>query len=419
MRVLARVRILTAALVAVAPLYPSAADSLLQRGDRVAVVGDSITQQAKYSRFIEAYLMACTPQLELQVMQLGWSGETAAGFVRRMERDLVLWRPDVATLCYGMNDGGWRSYADWIGKEYDGAMRAIVGRLVGLDCTVIVGAPGVVDTDTFRWQPDEVNDKLARLGTFGEQVATDFRMPFADVHRQMMDAMIAAKAEYGPAYHVAGSDGVHPAQNGHLIMACAFLRAMELDGHIGTFSLDWKGTSAASPGHELLTWKDGRARIRSERYPFCFEGEPADPAGTLGMTPFIPFNEELNRFMLVVTNLPVQEVDVQWGRLTQRVTAAELGEGINLAALFPENPFSRPFRNVQAAVLRKQTFETYWVHGKYRLTHFRPLQGGRPKSEDNRLERWRRMEEIQEEHRQRVRAAVEPVVHTLVISPVE
>ena len=42
-------------------------------------------------------------------------------------------------------------------------------------------------------------------------------------------------------YHVAGADGVHPAANGHLIIAYAFLKALGCDGNIGTIKVDLCG----------------------------------------------------------------------------------------------------------------------------------------------------------------------------------
>src|SRR4030095_11135508 len=88
----------------------SAKGSVLKKGQRVAIVGDSITEQKLYSRYIELYLTACLPELELQVIQLGWGGEPARGFAARMNNDLLPWKPDVVTTCYGMNDGGYRAF---------------------------------------------------------------------------------------------------------------------------------------------------------------------------------------------------------------------------------------------------------------------------------------------------------------------
>src|SRR5687767_4656461 len=82
----------------------------LKVGVRVAVVGDSITEQKLYSKYVADYLYACTPHLKAHVAQFGWGGERAAGFAFRMDNDLLPFKPDVVTLCYGMNDGEYREY---------------------------------------------------------------------------------------------------------------------------------------------------------------------------------------------------------------------------------------------------------------------------------------------------------------------
>jgi len=123
---------------------------ILKKGQRVAVVGDSITEQKLYSKYIELYLTACMPDLELHVIQLGWGGETAPGFAARMNNDLLPWKPDVVTTCYGMNDGGYRAYQEDIGKRYFLAMADIVARLKKAGAVVVVGGPGVVDSKYFQ-----------------------------------------------------------------------------------------------------------------------------------------------------------------------------------------------------------------------------------------------------------------------------
>src|SRR5881398_1845860 len=53
---------------------------VLREGDRLAICGDSITEQKMYSRIIEDYLTVCVPDLKTTVRQYGWSGERAPGF---------------------------------------------------------------------------------------------------------------------------------------------------------------------------------------------------------------------------------------------------------------------------------------------------------------------------------------------------
>lgn len=118
-----------AGLALLSPSSTEARELVLKKGDQLAIVGDSITEQKQYSRFIEDYLLACTPELGLQIFQFGWSGERAPGLANRMENDLVPWKPTVVTTAFGMNDGSYRPYIDAIGKAYEDGTRRIQDRM--------------------------------------------------------------------------------------------------------------------------------------------------------------------------------------------------------------------------------------------------------------------------------------------------
>ena len=62
---------------------------LLRQGDRLAICGDSITEQKMYSRLMEDYLTMCEPELQVSVRQYGWGGERAPGFLARMTNDCL------------------------------------------------------------------------------------------------------------------------------------------------------------------------------------------------------------------------------------------------------------------------------------------------------------------------------------------
>ncbi len=356
------------------------AGPVLKHGDRVAITGDSITEQRLYSRFIEDYLLACMPQLDLSVVQFGWSGEKADGLAARLENDLLPFKPHVVTTCYGMNDGLYRPYEPEIGERYAAAMRNIVQRLKAAGVTVVVGSPGAADTYTFRrpeLTPSVYNDNLAHLRDIAREIARTEEMPFADVHQPMIDAMQGAKAVLGDAYHVCGGDGFHPAANGHLVMAYALLKALRLDGQIGTVAVEMNGRRwevSTSDGHKVLSVADGDIELESTRYPFCFFGGEASPDGTRSILPFVPFNAELNRFMLRVRGLPAAGATVTWGATRKHFDRVQLEAGINLAAEFLDNPFADAFKRVDEAVARKQSFETSMIkEGLTWLPKFREL----------------------------------------------
>jgi hypothetical protein len=71
----------------------------------------------------------------------------------------------------------------------------------------------------------------------------------------------------------------------------------------------------------------------------------------------VPFNEELNRWRLVGTG-GKGSYKVTWGTETKTFSAEQLAKGINLADEFQRNPFSDAFARVEAAVLKKQEYET-------------------------------------------------------------
>ncbi len=180
--------------------------------------------------------------------------------------------------------------------------------------------------------------------------------------------MEKAKAKFGPRYHVAGADGVHPAANGHLIIAYAFLKALGCDGNIGTFTVDLAARRATvSEGHRLLSFVDDRVEIESTRYPFCFYGEPTDPESTRGILEVLPFNAELNRLQLIVTGASTSRLEVTWGSWSKIFRAEELAKGVNLAAEFLDNPFSGPFKSVENAVSKQQQYEATGVHSIWRV----------------------------------------------------
>ncbi|MEO8427676.1 MAG: SGNH/GDSL hydrolase family protein [Verrucomicrobiota bacterium] len=344
---------------------PVPAGLILRHGDRLAICGDSITEQKMYSRIMETYLTVCVPELSVTVRQYGWSGETAPGFLARMTNDCLRFHPTVATTCYGMNDHEYRVYEESIGRHYRDVSTAIVRAFKQADARVVLGSPGCVGKKP-SWSRDAhatteaLNLNLCELRNIDIEIALAEKLGFADVFWPMLTAGFAAQQKYTPDYAVAGKDGVHPDWAGQLVMAYAFLRALGLDGEIGTYTVDLRTKKAeVSRGHELLSFKDGELAIKSSRYPFCASGGDLTKDNNIrsGMT-LVPFNQELNRFMLVIKNPEAKNYKVTWGAESRAYSAEQLGKGVNLAGDFAGNPFSDAFAKVDAAVAAKQSYET-------------------------------------------------------------
>ena len=336
----------------------------LKTGDRLAIVGDSITEQKMYSRIIETYLTVCAPELKISARQYGWSGETAEGFRRRMTNDCLQFHPTIATFCYGMNDYRYRPYDEANARWYRSNYTAIVRSFKANGARVVLGSPGCVGKIASWVKPasgtlEEHNLSLCALRNIDVEIATAERTRFADVFWPMFTGGFNARQRYGTNFAVAGQDGVHPGWAGHLVMAYAFLRAMGLDGEIGAVTVNLKSERARiSRGHTLDHAADGEFTFTSHRYPFCASGElNRDDSIRSGMT-LVPFNRELNRFILVAKGGTAARYRVTWGANSKTYSTAELARGVNLAEDFPMNPFSEAFRKVDEAVAAKQAYET-------------------------------------------------------------
>ena len=351
---------------------PQPAALVLQKGDRLAICGDSITEQKMYSRVMETYLTVCVPELDITVRQYGWGGETAPGFLARMTNDCLRFQPTIATTCYGMNDHGYRPYEDRIGRRYRESSTAIVRAFKAAGARVIQGSPGCVGTKN---QPDwdapgveAKNLNLCQLRNLGIEIAEGEQVGFADVFWPMLNAGFEARKKYGPNYAIAGGDGVHPGWAGSFVMAYAFLKAFGLDGEIGTFTVDLQSNQATvSPGHEVLAFKDGALQVRSTRYPFCATGNLTNDNSIRSAMTLVPFNAKLNRLRLVVKNGGASSCRVTWGEKTKTFPADRLAAGVNLAEEFEVNPFSDAFARVDAAVAAKQEYETLQIKDRFRL----------------------------------------------------
>jgi len=417
----ARLLVVFALLAATAAL----AAPVVKDGDRVAIAGDSITEQKQYSRFMEAYLLACSGLKDVKVFQFGWGGEQAPGYAARMENDTWSWKPTVLTTCYGMNDGHYGPYnATTIGKPYRAGMEKIAAFFKAKGVKMILGAPGVVDSDTFRPTSPGLaavyNQNLGELGKISEEVAAQNGAVFADVHAAMMDAMAKAKAKLGDKHVFAGGDGVHPSPNGQLVMAYAFLKAMGFDGKIGAVDMDFAGQTTASEGHHVLSQKPGSVELESSRYPFCFTAQTAPAASVL---PFAPFQQDLNRFELKVRNLPKDKAEVVWGDSKKTFTKAELEQGINLADAFLNNPFCPAFAKLDSVLSTKQNYETWMIKGL--IDNFRMLDALLPESKtDAKIKESvdclrERLFARQAELDAKAREAVVPVKHQITVTPLD
>jgi GDSL-like lipase/acylhydrolase family protein len=398
---------------------PKPAMVQLRDGDVVALCGDSITSAGSYPLFLELYHHVCGPKINVTFLNFGRWGETARSFPPVMDKSVIPAKPTVATICYGMNNcRSSRVMSDAAAKGWgDGEILTVVNKFKKAGVrSIVLSSPGCVDSTWFGLsQSKPPNQKameatqknLSLLRDSARRVAAEHKLVFTDMHAAMIDVMAKAKAKHGKGYAFAGGkgDGVHPGAAGHLVMAWVFLKALGYTGEIGTVTLDLdKNKAEATGGHRVVAVKNGAVEVESVRYPFCFLGDPykrsnmTGPRATRSVVELFPFNDDLNRFRLVVRGAKAKRLKVTWGKGAKEFDAATLEKGINLAAEFLDgNPFVKPFAKIATAM-----------------------------SERNRCRRWIRMPRYKDNPgmKKRLERAVAstkvvPVKHTILVTAVE
>ena len=353
---------------------PKTSTCILQKGDRLAICGDSITEQHLYSALLESYLTACLPDLGITCRQYGWSGEQASGFLKRINNDVLRFKPTIATTCYGMNDFHYVPYQDSIAAEYRKNQTAIIDAFQAIDCRVVLGSPGIIDcvpgwVKSAEGTQKDLNLALAQFRNINVEIAGAKKVAFADLFQAMLVADLTAKHQYGADFKIAGKDGVHPGLAGQLIMAYCFLKGMGVSGELGTIQYDEAtGQAHGTQGHEVMAVENGKISLCSTRLPFS-PGPGAidrDDSIRAGLAQ-VPFDDELNRFILRIQHPKAARYTVGWGAQSRDYTARQLMDGVNLAKDFDNHALVGAFQKVYEAVVRKQEYETrqikLLVHG--------------------------------------------------------
>jgi len=206
---------------------------------KLLMIGDSITDCDRsrpygegkgdalgtgYVSHINALLEATDPTLEIRVVNMGIGGDTVRDLKRRWQTDVLDLTPDWLSVMIGINDitrhFNRRHLRDWHVslEEYEQTLDELVSTAKQH------GVKGVVLMTPFFIE-NNADDLVRRMtGTYGQamqRVALRHEAVFVDV-QQAFDRYL----EHHYSLELA-ADRVHPTQTGHMIIARAWLKAVE------------------------------------------------------------------------------------------------------------------------------------------------------------------------------------------------
>ena len=186
---------------------------------RIVCIGDSITGVYYHSGSVRAYpemlqiaLQKLHPKANISVRNAGISGDTSKGGLARLEHDVLVHKPHLVTVMFGMNDLVRVPVADFIAN-----MKQILERCRAAGAEVVLCTQnGIVDS------PQRPVTKLAEYSQAIRELAKAESLGLADCHT----AFEAVQARDPLGWNLLLSDAIHPNMDGHKLFAETIAKAI-------------------------------------------------------------------------------------------------------------------------------------------------------------------------------------------------
>ena len=223
-------------------------------GDTVVFLGDSITHNGGYLRYLREFYTTRYPERKIAIVNAGVGGDTAIGCDERFPADVTAWNPTVVAVMFGMNDCGLWLYGPNVTaaqralrrqqlEDYRRALTALHAR-IGRECP---------KADRFYMTPtpyddwSEATNLPPRAVGFGDALgfaadivrarAAEDGATMVDFHARMRDELVKSLAR-DPTYSFCPADRVHPKVEGDYLMALAFLAAQGVGPRVSGVTVD-------------------------------------------------------------------------------------------------------------------------------------------------------------------------------------
>ncbi len=312
------------------------AEFILGDGDKVAFLGDSITAARGYTKIVEHYTLMRFPDRKIRFVNAGQGGDTVAGSLDRLERDVFAEGATVVTVAFGVNDIGWGMKADAEHRQrYLDGIRQLIERCGQRGVRPIICSPAITAEDPDKAESgflqNMADEGLAVARSLGAQTI-DLQRGMREIQRRIIKAN-AGESDPSKHTHLHVADGVHLNDLGHLAMAYAMLKGLGAPADVSSATIDAaSGTEVESAGCTI-----SEVEKRGDVFSFTRldEGWPLTlgPLSALNFR-WVPIPDGINGFKLKVTNLPLGAYEITAGdRSLGRVTAEALNRGVNLTTM--------------------------------------------------------------------------------------
>ena len=200
---------------------------------KILFQGDSITDAERdtrnyhdmgkgYPRYASYFIRRSHPELELEFINLGISGNRTSQLFDRLYRDAIAFQPDVISILIGINDLWHRHGVNKIAttdEQLEVNYRSILERIKKeTKAKIIMLSPFYLDAERNAFLREDLKTALPIVRRLAEEYA-DVYIPLDEKFDE------ALKVQPQPLYY--SEDGVHPTVYGAEFIGRAYAEAIE------------------------------------------------------------------------------------------------------------------------------------------------------------------------------------------------
>jgi len=355
------------------------------KGERVAFVGNSITDGGHYHSYIWLYYMTRFPDQRIDIFNCGIGGDVSGDILKRLDDDVFIHKPTTIFLTFGMNDVGYYEFykpnAEQLAKEKIqksiDSYQKIEKRLKEQTNAkkILIGGSPYDETAKFKKEVfPKKNDAIRKIIDFQQKNAAENNWGFIDFNHPMTDINLREQKK-DSSFTLCGQDRIHPGNDGHMVMAYLVLKAQGLAGkEVADMKIDAGQKKVNESGNctiSGLTVTPASVQFdylaKSLPYPLdTFPEGWMETKRQSGAMALVPFMDEFNREMLYVKGLSGKTYTLKIdGAVMGTWPAQKFAEGINLATITKTPEYMQA---LQVMVLNEERWEIerrlrsyYWM----------------------------------------------------------
>ena len=334
-----------------------AEDFFFKDGDRVVMIGDSITEQHLYSNYVEMWTVTRFPKWKITFRNVGIGGDRSVGGNSRFARDVLLHKPTAMTVDFGMNDGSYREFSDQTFKPYMDGLQGMADQATAANIRTAWVTPQPLDNDEQgKTALTGYNQTLEKFSDGVRAISEKNSGKFVDQFHPYLQVLDAARSKADKYNRITAGDAVHPGPPGQALMAASILKGMNFPSLVAAVAIDAKQNKVVS--QENCTVEGLQATATSVKFKKLDKAIPFFPEDASSILPWTPILDELNDYKIQVTGLAPGKYKVRIDSVdVAELSAESLGAGVDIAAeVLKSGPIAEQAKKVKEAVEKKNRY---------------------------------------------------------------